>query len=366
MFRFLYSGWDEEQWQKLEQFRQLMELFNYLLLKTDGEAQAAIDLLRALAARGLLPAGVDLEEFIRSLREKEIVRGGTQAPLSLSGKGLRGLRRSALERVFRDLRAGGRPGSHPTPYGGGAGAEELPEIREYRFGDDLRTIDFKESILNLERRWGGSEAVLEERDLVVRDSEFTASCATVLLLDISHSMVLYGEDRFTPAKQVALALQELITTKFPRDTFEVILFGDEAIPVPAHELAYAAVGPFHTNTKAGLARARRVLERRKNPNKQIFMITDGKPTVIDLPGGGIYRNTWGLDEKIINRTLDEATLCRRKGISITTFMVTDDPELERFVLRLTGLNRGKAYLSSPEGVGRFVLWDFVRNRRGVS
>ena len=177
-------------------------------------------------------------------------------------------------------------------------------------------------------------------------------------------MILYGEDRFTPAKEVALALTELILTRYTRDTLDVVLFGDEAVPVAIKDLPFASVGPFHTNTKAGLEHARRILERRKNPNKQIFMVTDGKPTVIHLPGEGIYRNTFGLDEKIINRTLDEAVVCRRKGIPITTFMVTEDPYLQQFVLRLTELNRGRAYFTSPDGLGSFVFRDFIRNRRG--
>jgi uncharacterized protein with von Willebrand factor type A (vWA) domain len=176
-------------------------------------------------------------------------------------------------------------------------------------------------------------------------------------------MILYGEDRFTPAKQVALALAELIRRHFARDTLDVILFGDKAVPVRIAELPFASVGPYHTNTKAALALARKLLERRQNPNKRIFLVTDGKPTVIDVPGEGIYRNTFGLDPRIVHRTLDEAAQCRRKSIPITTFMVAEDPLLQRFVLRLSALSQGRAYLTEPEGLGGFVLRDFLHGRR---
>jgi len=332
MFRVRYRDWDPELLQELAGFEQLLDLFHYLLLKTNGDAQRALDLMRALQGRGVIDPDVDLDEFGRQLEEQEIVRRDPGQSLVLTDKGVRGMRRASLERVFRDLKAGGT-GDHRTPQGGGLTGEPLPETREYRFGDDLRAIDFRESLWNSIKRAG--DGALSEEDLVVRDAEFSTSCATVLLLDVSHSMILYGEDRFTPAKEVALALTELILTRYRSDTLDVVLFGDEAVPVAIKDLPFASVGPFHTNTKAGLQHARRILERRKNPNKQIFMVTDGKPTVIHIPGEGIYRNTFGLDEKIINRTLDEAVICRRKGIPITTFMVTEDPYLQQFVLRLT-------------------------------
>jgi len=371
MFRFTYRGWDPELTRRLQEFRQLLDLFRFLLLKTDGDVERALEVMRELQGRGYLDPDVDLDEFARRLEEERIV--GRDAPggrRALTPGGVRDLRKACLEQVFRGLREGGPSGGHQTPHGGGQEGEPLPELREYRFGDDLRAIDFAESLRNAEIRAGGEAPAaggaiptLEEADLVVRDSERSTACATALLLDISHSMILYGEDRFTPAKQVALALLELITTRFRRDTLDVILFGDEASPVAAKNLAYASVGPYHTNTKAALALARKLLERRRNPNKRVFLVTDGKPTVIDVPGEGIYRNTFGLDPRIVNRTLDEAVHCRRKGIRITTFMVAQDPLLERFVLELTERNQGRAYLTSPEGLGGFVLRDFLRGRR---
>jgi len=363
MIRFRYSEVDRELLEKLASFEQLLDLFHYLLLKANGDAGTALDFLRQLKERGYLDSDVDLDDFARQLEERDIVRKEMDGRRRLTDRGVQGMRRSSLERIFRSLRRGGSAGGHRTPYGGGAAGEPLPERREFRFGDDMESIDFNSSMWNTVRRAGNTDTPLTEDDLVVYDTEFAASCATVLLLDISHSMILYGEDRFTPAKQVALALTELILSRYRKDTLDVVLFGDEATAVPVSDLPFADVGPYHTNTKAGLAAARRILERRKNRNKQIFMVTDGKPTVIRLPGEGIYRNTWGLDEKIINRTLDEAVVCRRKGIVITTFMVADDPYLEQFVQRLTELNRGRAYFSSPDKVGDFVFVDFIRNRK---
>lgn len=363
MLGFRYGDWDPELVEKLAAFEELLDLFHFVLLKTNGDAEQAIELMKYLQGKGYVGEEVDLDEFLEELEEREIVAMGARGRPALTDKGVRGLRRSSLESVFRSLKAGGESGGHRTAYGGGGENEPLPERRDYRFGDDLETIDFSESLWNAVRRDGTTDTVMSERDLVVYDREFGASCATVLLLDISHSMVLYGEDRFTPAKQVALALTELILTRYRKDTLDVVLFGDEAVPVEVADLPFASVGPFHTNTKSGLALARRILERRKNPNKQIFMVTDGKPTVIDLPGGEVYRNTWGTDERIVNRTLDEAVVCRRRGIVITTFMVARDPSLQRFVERLTERNRGRAYFSAPDDLGSFLLVDFIRNRR---
>ncbi len=363
MIRFRYAEIDGDLLEKLASFERLLDLFHYLLLKASGDAEAALDLLRQLKNRGYIDGDLDLDEFALHLEKRDLVRKENGGRRRLTDRGVRAMRRSSFERIFRGLKRGGPAGGHVTPYGGGGAGEPLPERREFRFGDDIERIDFNSSIWNTVRRTGGTDTPLVENDLVVCDTEFSTSCATVLLLDISHSMILYGEDRFTPAKQVALALTELILSRYRKDTLDVVLFGDDATTVPVSDLPFADVGPHHTNTKAGLAAARRILERRKNRNKQIFMVTDGKPTVIRLPGEGIYRNAWGLDEKIVNRTLDEAVVCRRKGIVITTFMVAGDPYLERFVRRLTELNRGRAYFTSPDRVGDFIFVDFIRNRR---
>jgi Ca-activated chloride channel family protein len=175
-------------------------------------------------------------------------------------------------------------------------------------------------------------------------------------------MILYGEDRITPAKKVALALTELITTKYPKDHLSVILFGDRAEQVGLTDLPYINAGPFHTNTREGLQLARSLLSRQKQPNKQVFLITDGKPSAI-TEGGRIYKNPFGLDMKIVNLTLEEADLCRRQKVVITTFMLATDPMLTQFVEKLTQINRGRAYFASPYNLGEFILADYIRNRR---
>jgi Ca-activated chloride channel homolog len=175
-------------------------------------------------------------------------------------------------------------------------------------------------------------------------------------------MVLYGEDRITPAKKVALALTELILTKYPKDSIDVLLFGDDAVEVPISQIPYVTVGPYHTNTKAGLELAQQILRRRKHNNKQVFMITDGKPSAL-FEGGRLYTNSFGLDMKIVNRTLEEADRCRRAGIPITTFMLATDPMLVNFVEQLSKINRGRAFYSSPDRLGEYILADYIRNRR---
>ena len=255
-------------------------------------------------------------------------------------------------------------GNHPTPHGGAGGLEDLPERRPYEFGDDFTKIDFGESIMNSVRRTGGAgEFQLTEEDLSVAETDHHASCATVILIDVSHSMILYGEDRITPAKQVALALSELILTKYQKDALDIVLFGNEAMRVEVKDLPYVGVGPFHTNTQEGLRFARQILERRHQANKQIFLITDGKPTVIRLADGRLYRNVGGLDPIIVNRTLDEAVMCRRRRIPITTFMIARDTYLQRFIEELTEKNRGRAYFTAPDRLGSYVFVDFLENRK---
>src|SRR5204863_388382 len=222
----------------------------------------------------------------------------------------------------------------------------LTETRAYQFGDDPMSIDSIRSLQNAMKHTDPADRiVMTEDDLEVFETEHNSSCATVVMIDISHSMILYGEDRITPAKKVALALTELIMTKYPKDAIDVLLFGDDAKEVPISEIPYAEVGPYHTNTKAGLELAQRILRRRKHNNKQIFMITDGKPSALN-EGGRLYTNSFGLDMKIVNRTLEEADRCRRAGIPITTFMLATDPMLVNFVEQLSKINRGRAFYSS--------------------
>ncbi|MEW5873712.1 MAG: VWA domain-containing protein [Candidatus Zixiibacteriota bacterium] len=359
--RYRYSEWDEDLIRRLLAERDLMRLFNYLLLQTNGDVDEALRWMKYLQEQGVLSADLDLDDFEKKLREDRIIQE-TGDKRTLTPKGEKQIRQSTLDQVFSSLKSDAR-GNHPIPREGSGTTEYLPERRPYSFGDKAADIDFNESFTNAFRRAGVEGWSLTEPDLSVRQSEATTSCATVLLVDVSHSMVLYGEDRITPAKQVAMAFAEMIMTRYPKDALDVVLFGDDAIPVKVSDLPYIGAGPYHTNTQAGLRTARQILLHRRHHNKQIFMITDGKPSVIRRANGQIYKNPVGLDPIIVNRTLDEAVICRKKKITITTFMVTSDPYLQRFVRKLTELNHGRAYFTPPDRLGGYIFWDFLRNRR---
>jgi uncharacterized protein with von Willebrand factor type A (vWA) domain len=276
-------------------------------------------------------------------------------------KAERAIRSNAFEELFAQLRHDSMGGEHVTPFAGGGG-DRLPETRPFNFGDRVQDIDALGSLSNLLRHHGGDETQFGEDDLQVFEVEQSTSCATVLALDISHSMTLYGEDRITPAKKVALALTELIQSRYKKDSLDVVLFGDDAVVVDPRELAFVNNGPFHTNTKAALELAQRILARKKHANKQVVLITDGKPSAIH-EGGKLYINSFGLDARIVNKTVEEAQACRRKGIIITTFMITSDPYLKQFVQRLSEANKGRAYYADLNNLGQFVMMDYVRNRK---
>lgn len=359
--RYRYSEWDEDAIRRLLADRDLMRLFNYILLQTNGDVDEALRWMRYLQERGILTEDVDLDEFEQRLREERIIQKVGDRN-QLTPKGEKQIRQDSLDRIFASLKPGAR-GNHAIPREGSTTNEPLPERRPFAFGDSAAEIDFNESFSNAMRRGEIDDLGLEESDLSVRQSESSTACATVLLLDISHSMILYGEDRITPAKQVAMAFAEMILTRYPKDALDVVVFGDEAELIPVAELAYVGVGPYHTNTQDGLRTARQILMHRKHLNKQIFMITDGKPSVIRRSNGMLYKNPVGLDPVIVNRTLDEAVICRKKKITITTFMVTSDPYLQQFVRKLTELNRGRAYFTPPDRLGGYIFWDYINNRR---
>ena len=239
--------------------------------------------------------------------------------------------------------------------------------KPYEFGDTLN-IDASGTILNAVGRGGaqgaggGAAIDVQHPDLMVAQGEYQSSCATVLMLDCSHSMILYGEDRFTPAKQVALALATLIRNQYPGDALSAVLFHDSAEEIPLRRLARVRVGPYYTNTREGLRRARRILERQRKDLRQIVMITDGKPSALTLPDGRIYRNPFGLDPQIIAETFAEVGSCRKAGIMINTFMLARDPELVAFVRRVASICRGKAYFTTPYTLGRYVLMDYLARK----
>ncbi len=359
--KFIYAKWDDELFKALKGISDLMSVYNFLLMRLNGNVDEVLKMMEDLQAEGYLDAEHDLEQFKKQLEENKLIKK-TKKGFGLTPKGERNLRIDAFEQIFQKLKSSGR-GQHPLPYEGGSSEELLPERRPYTFGDSYKYIDYTASIFNSITRTGELGMNLSEQDLEVYEAERTTSCATVLMIDISHSMILYGEDRITPAKQVAMAFTQLILTKYPKDDLSIVLFGDNARQIAIKDLAYVGVGPFHTNTQEGLRKARQILLTKKHVNKQIFMITDGKPSMITRPNGQLYRNPVGLDPIIVNRTLDEAVYCRKKKIPITTFMVTDDPYLQRFVERLTELNKGRAYFSSVDNLGEFVIWDFVTHRK---
>jgi len=242
------------------------------------------------------------------------------------------------------------------------GIETSGASRQYEFGDTLN-LDISETLFNAVRRDGAKVPVeITYKDLMVHQCEYYSSCATVVLLDCSHSMILYGEDRFTPAKRVAMALSHLIRTQYPGDTLNLVLFHDSAEEVPIGELARVQVGPYYTNTREGLRMAQRILLRQKKDMRQIVMITDGKPSALTLEDGRIYKNAFGLDPFVVGQTLEEVNKCKRAGILINTFMLASDYSLINFVQKITEMCRGKAYFTTPYTLGQYLLMDYMQRK----
>ena len=359
--KFRYSKWTPGSMTDEQRLESLMSLFSYLLIQSSGDVEEAMEWLKQLAEEyGLFDENLSMEELIQKLKDMGIIEEVNDMPV-LTTRGVQRIRQDALRQIFTSLKKA-PGGMHETPYTG-TGVDRLSETKKWSFGDQPTNVDLTSTLTNAMRRDGIEEFNLTEDDLEVYETEHMASCATVLMLDISHSMILYGEDRITPAKQVALALAELIRTKFPKDYLSLVVFGDDAKIVNLNELAFLNVGPYHTNTRAGLQLARSLLRRAGNANKQIFMVTDGKPSAIFDDAGRLYKNSFGLDPRIVNKTLDEAVQCRREKITVSTFMVARDPYLINFVEEFAKANQGRAYYSSLNALGEYVFVDYIRNRR---
>jgi Ca-activated chloride channel family protein len=359
--RFRYSKWTPQSQTDEQKLQQMLSLFSYLVVQTSGDVQEALEWLRQLAEEyGLFDENMTMDDLIDKLREMGIIEDINDVP-TLTTKGIQRIRQDALKEIFTSLKKSPN-GAHETPYTG-SGVDRLSETKKFSFGDQPTNIDLTATLSNAFRRDGIDDFTLKEEDLEVYETEHQTTCATVMMIDVSHSMILYGEDRITPAKQVALALSELIMSRYPKDYLSLVTFGDEAQLVSMNELPFLNVGPYHTNTRAGLQLARTLLRRCGNANKQIFMVTDGKPSAIFTESGKLYKNSFGLDPKIVNKTLDEAVACRREQIPITTFMVARDPYLINFVEELTKANHGRAYYSSLNNLGEFVFVDYIRNRK---
>lgn len=245
----------------------------------------------------------------------------------------------------------------------GIGDEHTGDFRNYQFGDGLDKVNITESLRNAQINNGIGNFNLTEDDLVVEETTHKSQMSTILMIDISHSMILYGEDRITPAKKVAMALAELITTRYPKDTLDILVFGNDAWPIKIKDLPYLHVGPYHTNTVAGLQLAMDLLRRKRNTNKQIFMITDGKPSCLKLPDGTYYKDSNGLNPHITNKCYAMAQQARRLHIPITTFMIAQDRYLMQFVEEFTQANQGKAFYTGLKGLGEMIFEDYESNRK---
>jgi Ca-activated chloride channel family protein len=291
----------------------------------------------------------------------EAKQAAQQVQFNLTQKGMDFLGYRALKGLLGAL-GKASIGSHDTPHLS-TGVEAEAASKPYEYGDTLN-LDIPATLKRAIERDGLKVPLdLEYGDLMVHQAEYRSSCATVLMLDISHSMILYGEDRFTPAKRVALALSHLIRTQYPGDSLRVVTFGDRAEEIPISQLAKAQVGPFHTNTAEGLEIARRILAAQKKDMRQIIMITDGKPSAITLPDGRVYTNSGGLDAHILKRTFHEVAACRKAGILINTFMLARDPHLVGFVKKVSEIARGKAYFTSTMTLGQYIMMDFMKRKR---
>jgi Ca-activated chloride channel homolog len=306
-----------------------------------------------------------MEDFIEDLKKKGYLREEIQpdgkGQLSITAKTERVIRKNAMDQIFGNIRKSGA-GNHKSKKSG-VGDEATGEFRAFQFGDSFENIAVTESLKNAQINNGIGEFRLTEQDLVIEDTHHKSQMSTVLMIDISHSMILYGEDRITPAKKVAMALAELITTSYPKDTLDVIVFGNDAWPIKIKDLPYLNVGPYHTNTVAGLELAMDILRRKRNTNKQIFMITDGKPSCLRLPDGQYYKNSNGLDQMIVEKCYNMAAQARKMHIPITTFMIAQDPYLQSFVEQFTQSNKGKAFYTGLKGLGEMIFHDYETNRK---
>lgn len=342
-------------------FEQLLDIFLQLITITSGNVSEALEWMNELDREYRLTTDdYGMGDFINDLREKGYVSENENSELRISPKSEQSIRKKSLDDVFGKIKKS-KNGNHPTPQIG-MGEEWSSDTREFRFGDNPDQISMTESLKNAQIQHGLTDFTLHESDLQINEKEHKSQTSTVLMIDVSHSMILYGEDRITPAKKVAMALAELIKIKYPKDTLDVLAFGDEAWQIQIKDLPYLQVGPYHTNTVAGFELAMDLLRKRKNANKQIFMITDGKPTCLK-EGMGYYKNSFGLDRKIINKTLTYGAQCRKLKINLTTFMIASDPYLKKFVQELTETAGGKAYYSNLDGLGSFVFEDFQKNRK---
>ncbi len=360
---FYFKEFEEK---SISPFDKLFGIFKELITHTSGDFDEAIEWLRELDKEyELTDENYTIEDFIEDLKAKGYIReeidenGGSG--MGITAKTERAIRQTALENIFGNLNKSGA-GNHKTK-ASGQGDELTGEFRSYHFGDSLEKISLTESLKNAQINHGIGEFELTEEDLVVEDTQFKSQMSTVLMIDISHSMILYGEDRITPAKKVAMALAELITTRYPKDTIDILVFGNDAWSIAIKDIPYLKVGPYHTNTVAGLQLAMDILRRKRNTNKQIFMITDGKPSCVREKDGTYYMNSNGLDPYVTEKCYTQAAQARKLHIPITTFMIARDSYLQQFVDKFTEANQGKAFYTGLKGLGEMIFQDYETNRK---
>ncbi len=347
-------------------FDKLFDIFKELITYTSGDVDEALDWLEQLDKEyQLTDDEYTLDDFVADLKKKGYLKDDKdpqgKGGMKITAKTERAIRKNALDQIFGKLRKAGG-GNHKTKQLG-QGDEHNGEYRDYQYGDSLDRISMTESIRNAQINNGIDNFSLTEDDLVVEQTNHKSQMSTVLMIDISHSMILYGEDRITPAKKVAMALAELITTRYPKDTLDILVFGNDAWRITIGDLPYLNVGPYHTNTVAGLQLALDMLRRKRNTNKQIFMITDGKPSCIRERDGTYYKNSFGLDDYIVNQCYNMAKQARKLHIPITTFMIARDAHLMNFVDQFTRANQGKAFFTGLQGLGEMIFKDYEDNRK---
>jgi Ca-activated chloride channel family protein len=378
---FLQSGFNDNFWYELPEGEQTLDelrrAVEQALLNGEMFDEEMRDRLQQMQMEG------QLEELIESLIERmqqedyisidqphdpaqqssvggQVGDAQQQAKFEITDKSLDFLGFKALRDLLGSLGKSSF-GRHDTR-DMATGIEASGASKPYEFGDTLN-LDITATLSSAIQREGlGLPLNLEYRDLQVHQCEYQSSCATVLMLDCSHSMILYGEDRFTPAKKVAMALSQLIRTQYPGDSLSLVLFHDSAEEVPLSQLARVKVGPYYTNTREGLRMAQRILQRQRKDMKQIVMITDGKPSALTLEDGRIYKNAFGLDPLVVSQTLEEVSKCKRAGVLINTFMLASDYGLVQFVQKVTQICRGKAYFTTPYTLGQYLLMDYMSRK----
>jgi Ca-activated chloride channel homolog len=378
---FLQSGFNDNFWYELPEGEQTLDelkrALEQALLNGEMFDEEMRDRLQQMQMEGQL--GELIEKLIERMQQEDYISidqphdpskqssvGGQvgdarqQAKFEITDKSLDFLGFKALRDLLGSLGKSSF-GRHDTR-DMATGIEASGASKQYEFGDALN-LDITATLSSAIQREGlGLPLNLEYNDLQVHQCEYQSSCATVLMLDCSHSMILYGEDRFTPAKKVAMALSQLIRTQYPGDSLSLVLFHDSAEEVPLSQLARVKVGPYYTNTREGLRMAQRILQRQRKDMKQIVMITDGKPSALTLEDGRIYKNAFGLDPLVVSQTLEEVSKCKRAGVLINTFMLASDYGLVQFVQRVTQMCRGKAYFTTPYTLGQYLLMDYMSRK----